>query len=729
MELNTQKNKELIIGGNKELSFSIDDSNSVIFNILRDKMYSNKIGAICREVASNSRDANREAGLGDVPIEIQFTKPENLFSIGDTCIIFRDYGIGINPDRMENVFMKYAASTKRNSNAQTGGFGLGAKTPFAYTDSFIIKTVCDLDGVRMSYVWNAIIDQTGKGKMILLDESPSDAKSTGTEIVVPIVNQSDRSTFERECYYSTCFWKNVKYIGFQSSKKEYDFVCEEENFSIIKNGNFNTTYVGLIDGIPYNISPKLRPKGIGENYTILLNLEVGSVSINANRESIQHDADTITYLDAKVLEVETYFTDMLTEYLTAHNSYKEAVKKYTGLKSRMFRNQSENFIEEIIYYLKNNYSFSNGGYVHYLISDPYFKVEFEGEEVKNKLELKAHIAKYISVTDYDFEGDKLTNAKTEYKNASDILIIADSKVYLMDKGRPSIIKNYHIHAETKSGVKNVILYPIKDATQDAIDSDKELFGLLDVNPINYSDIVVKVQREVKKPEKNDFIKLHTKSDYYSGYSTIMYFNKTDKKLYYSKTDKPIDYKVVFLLTPSITWCSNLGREGDAKRQVMNFLSPGTRILYITESKFELHLRGSGYQTFSQYYDSLDKTNLGKYLEYRNSQNVIDNIHPILLENFEKILPKSVVNIKKVREELTTDIPNLANVHISSSIQWEALGVKNTIFDYEGLKKAFKRKMKLNYPMILPFLENIGDISDDNKKRRTIEEISKYIKNK
>ena len=112
--------------------FSIDTSNHFIFDLLRSKIYENPIKAICREVSCNARDANRSVGKGDVPIEITVPSYNNL------SLIIKDCGPGISPYLIENIFIKYAASTKRDDNTQTGGFGLGAKTPFAYTDSFTI---------------------------------------------------------------------------------------------------------------------------------------------------------------------------------------------------------------------------------------------------------------------------------------------------------------------------------------------------------------------------------------------------------------------------------------------------------------------------------------------------------------------------------------------------------------------------------------------------------------
>src|ERR1039458_7996950 len=110
-------------------SFGIDTDSGVIFDILRNKMYANKIAAVAREIASNSRDANRENHKTDVPIEILIQDTSGLFNSSDMQIIFKDSGIGITPDRMDNIFLNYGASSKRTSNKQTGGFGLGAKTP------------------------------------------------------------------------------------------------------------------------------------------------------------------------------------------------------------------------------------------------------------------------------------------------------------------------------------------------------------------------------------------------------------------------------------------------------------------------------------------------------------------------------------------------------------------------------------------------------------------------
>jgi len=225
---------------------------------------------------------------------------------------------------MENVFLKYAASTKRDSNTQTGGFGLGAKTPFAYTDSFVIKTVCDYEAPiieqqwddevdeegrnfrfskdvivgyeplkRLEFVYNAIIDATGKGKMIDISEEETD-KDTGTEIIIPILSNDDRYKFEKEVYKSTMYWSGVTYTNFKTSVPTTNYIINEKDFKIIP---FNGTsyFIGLLDGIPYEVKPENSSSISG--HTVMLNLDLEKLTINANRESLQYDEQTIKHIN------------------------------------------------------------------------------------------------------------------------------------------------------------------------------------------------------------------------------------------------------------------------------------------------------------------------------------------------------------------------------------------------------------------------------------------------
>jgi DNA topoisomerase VI subunit B len=108
--------KDVDVESTEELNsidFSMDmDSMGILFKGFSDNLYSNKIGSIVREVASNCFDANSEVGYTG-PVKISINE-----AMGDKSgsITFTDNGPGLSPDRIQNVYAKYFASTKRNSN-------------------------------------------------------------------------------------------------------------------------------------------------------------------------------------------------------------------------------------------------------------------------------------------------------------------------------------------------------------------------------------------------------------------------------------------------------------------------------------------------------------------------------------------------------------------------------------------------------------------------------------
>src|ERR1017187_6705455 len=96
-----------------DLAFSIGDIETVI-EILRNKLYQFPIRTLTQEILSNAKDACWEVGNSEGQIEITVpTKMEPVLKI-------RDYGPGLSPERVAEVFVKYGASTKRNSATQIG---------------------------------------------------------------------------------------------------------------------------------------------------------------------------------------------------------------------------------------------------------------------------------------------------------------------------------------------------------------------------------------------------------------------------------------------------------------------------------------------------------------------------------------------------------------------------------------------------------------------------------
>lgn len=665
MQLKEQDNQEIIIGGGKQMMFGVDTSTSIIFDILRNKMYSNKVAAVAREIASNARDANREAGTSK-PVEIEFTT-NSVYMLGDTSVIFRDYGYGISPERMETIFLMYAASTKRDNNEQTGGFGLGAKTPFAYTDSFIVKTVNE----GIEYVYNAIIDSTGKGKMILIKEDFTDRES-GTEIIIPILTTSDRNEFEREIYKATRYWDNVEYINFSNQKPSVDYIIETPDYSLVPNNSWGSV-IGLLDGIPYEI----KPSGIARelsNYTILIHLDIDQVTINANRESLQYDEKTREHVDAKYALVKKDIKERIETYLSDNDSYKDAYLKHVKLK-KWGRDTGRTSFEDMVYNL-------NKGYANDLGLN--FSVMFKGEAV-TRLNLKHHTLDYVK-----YEGD----GKSVYeKSEMDTLL---PFVYL-DKGRISVAKNSTLG-------RFMLLRPIKASTCEDIETElKKIQEVVD-GIQNYSDVKADTSGYVRTVK--DTVTIKVRKGLNSHVSDEMEFDKKLKELI-----RGTDY--AFIPVDSISSLNWYERDGaENKIRIVQHVLGIKDVYFVNRNTYERHLKPNGYQTLAEAFQSVDLTQFSMYRDAEKISEVVNSVPRILMENFPDLLPKKMVEFKDYNLKVPENLKR---------VNWESIGIPISKFNYEGLREKYRKNMKTYYPMVLSYIT----YGRDNEET-TIKNIKQYV---
>ncbi len=297
MKLNEIRPQIETSGELEEQFFSIQDQ-GMIFDILRNKMYSNPILAICREISCNARDAHREVGKAEVPIQIHLPNAlEPFYKI-------KDFGPGISPDRMSNIFIKYTASTKRSDNLQTGGFGLGAKTPFSYSDTFTILT--NYNGVQYNYA--CFIDETKVGKLALLSETPT-SEPNGTEIIIP-VKPADFNAFIDYTEKSTRHWTilpNIKggHVNYNTIQK----LLEGNGWAITATHDYNRYAKMIIDGIEYPLELDiLRKYADGKlidacQGNFLMYFGVGELSLSASREQIYLDKTTQDKIRQRLNEI------------------------------------------------------------------------------------------------------------------------------------------------------------------------------------------------------------------------------------------------------------------------------------------------------------------------------------------------------------------------------------------------------------------------------------------
>lgn len=312
--------------------FGISDT-GFILDILRTKLYSNIIAAICREISCNARDANREAGRGDEPIEISMPTRSHMY------LEIKDHGLGISPERVSNIFLNYGKSTKRDSNEFMGFYGLGSKTPFGYSDTFNISTVHD--GIHYDYM--AIIDETKVGQLIEINKYETSEKS-GTTIIVPVL-ENNLFDFENEMRKATQYWNprpifniDMQYSSIEEFISEDDWAIEKYNYLY---GNSFTFIKANIDGVAYDcqISDFSSTKfGIIQNINgvVRLDLKIGEVSVAANREKLFFDDNTKSFLNQKIFNIENLIIEKIQSNIELEPDYLSAVALADEIKSKMF---------------------------------------------------------------------------------------------------------------------------------------------------------------------------------------------------------------------------------------------------------------------------------------------------------------------------------------------------------------------------------------------------------
>lgn len=264
----------------KTLGFGISDIRLVV-DILS-KLYAYPIQTLVQEYICNGRDAMRENGSwGTEAIKIGVpNKFEPTFKV-------RDYGCGITPDRMENIFVNYGSSTKRNTNAQTGGFGIGAKSAFSYTDSFAITSF--VDGTKYLY-----IAHLGDSGGVNLVNKSATTEANGVEISIG-VKTNDISAFREAIQRCTRYWSEpITLEGVTDGEFQKLLpVVSLKNMTAYAGEN-KTIY--LIDGIEYDLMsegndywnnrPHLQDKG-----TVAINVPNGFFKIASSRERLESNDD------------------------------------------------------------------------------------------------------------------------------------------------------------------------------------------------------------------------------------------------------------------------------------------------------------------------------------------------------------------------------------------------------------------------------------------------------
>ncbi|QIQ68061.1 RIIA lysis inhibitor [Citrobacter phage PhiZZ6] len=371
--------KETILGnGSKSKAFSIA-ANPKVFKILSSDLYTNKIRAVVRELITNMIDAH---ALNGNPEKFIIQVPGRL----DPRFVCRDFGPGMSDfdiqgdDNSPGLYNSYFSSSKAESNDFIGGFGLGSKSPFSYTDTFSITSYHK--GEIRGYV--AYMDGDGPQiKPTFVKEMGPDDK-TGIEIVVP-VEEKDFRNFAYEVSYIMRPFKDLAIIN--GLDREIDYFPDFDDYYGVNPERYWPDRGGLYaiyGGIVYPIDGVIRDRNwlSIRNEVNYIKFPMGSLDIAPSREALSLDDRTRKNIIERVKELsEKAFNEdvkRFKESTSPRHTYRELMKMGYSARDYMISN-SVKFTTKNLSYKKMQSMFEpdsklcNAGVVYEVNLDPRLK--------------------------------------------------------------------------------------------------------------------------------------------------------------------------------------------------------------------------------------------------------------------------------------------------------------------------------------------------------------------
>lgn len=326
-----------IINAGESISFGVSED-PMFFKMLYSSLYSDPRRAAFREPLCNAWDANIDNGMENTPLQITIT---------EESVTFKDSGKGIPHDRIREVYLTLGKSTKVEDSAQTGGFGLGCKAPFAYADHFEVRSHCD--GICTIYRMLKVDPANGgKPGASVIAQFPT--KETGLIVTIPFVihghDRSGKPVSNDKNTVTEQIMKDISQGGILAQVNGVDVptlpLKREPGSWVI----MNASDAGLESGIHVRYGSVIYPvQGFAghvpntgtiknllyrafrsSNIAIIFQAPADSIVIPPSRESISHHQvtyDTLNNLLGAFVESVTQQVSGLSDKL-----YQEAIKKY-----------------------------------------------------------------------------------------------------------------------------------------------------------------------------------------------------------------------------------------------------------------------------------------------------------------------------------------------------------------------------------------------------------------
>ena len=309
-------------------NFKLSETNTAhVMQLLRTGIYADPKLAMIRELFCNARDSAVFAGK-KVSEAVAINMPTRL----DPNFEMIDEGVGLSDKDIDEVYLNYGDSTKRETDGEIGCLGLGSKSPFAYTNSFTVDAVKNgLRNVYIASVERDNVDDEGVGSLhqVVSDEETSD--SSGVKIKVAVAEGDIHEFASKLTWLLKFFPKEERPIvnNFDIIIPEIKVALEGDDW-YVRDVGVGLPYA-VMGGVPYRINPtslpcyedaerendyeaieKLSEKGKYYftrkeisllSLPVVANVKMGAVDFQASREELRYTPLTLKTLRKIVTKV------------------------------------------------------------------------------------------------------------------------------------------------------------------------------------------------------------------------------------------------------------------------------------------------------------------------------------------------------------------------------------------------------------------------------------------
>lgn len=297
--------------GGEKISMGFD-ANSLphLYKILVD-LYSDQELACIREYSTNAFDSHIDAGITK-PIEI--TTP-NAFN---PYFKIKDYGVGMDADTIRDVYSKFGASTKRESDAFNGMLGVGCKAGLTYTAQFLVTAV--KDGIKTHVSVSRNTD--GSGVMEVINVSDTD-ECNGVEIAIPVKRDN---AFARKAKHFFSFWSEGTVLI--DGAEPVRFNGEKVGCNSYMTYDLEQDYV-VMGNVAYPVGNRLFTGRYHHNaFKVVAFVPMGSVTFAPSREALLYNDYTSKAIEKIITEFRQAMGDKISDAISAAKTHGEAVEEY-----------------------------------------------------------------------------------------------------------------------------------------------------------------------------------------------------------------------------------------------------------------------------------------------------------------------------------------------------------------------------------------------------------------